>query len=149
MAVCDDGSYDLFTFSSDGTCDLVRDEYYLDWGDDEHFFNRCFEWTVVQCLKFWNYTRTVILQSCTIGNYIGKHVLLSFIQCSYYMRHLFGFVIFLHPFYNPCLWISFAHFILYPLHTLVDVKQVCFTCNSYVIYVSIHLYVLFSIHFLM
>ncbi|KAK6105779.1 WD domain G-beta repeat family protein [Brugia pahangi] len=42
-AICDDGSYNLFTFSSDGTFDLVRDEFYLDWGDDEHFFEQCFE----------------------------------------------------------------------------------------------------------
>ncbi|VBB25695.1 unnamed protein product [Acanthocheilonema viteae] len=43
VAICDDGSYNLFTFSSDGTFDLIRDEYYLDWGDDEHFFKQCFE----------------------------------------------------------------------------------------------------------
>ncbi|VDK65275.1 unnamed protein product, partial [Onchocerca ochengi] len=43
VAICDDGSYNLFTFSSDGTFDLIRDEYYLDWGDDEHFFDQCFE----------------------------------------------------------------------------------------------------------
>ncbi|VDK75516.1 unnamed protein product [Litomosoides sigmodontis] len=43
VAICDDGSYNLFTFSSDGTFDLIRDEYYLDWGDDEHFFKQCSE----------------------------------------------------------------------------------------------------------
>ncbi|VDM95173.1 unnamed protein product [Thelazia callipaeda] len=48
-AICDDGSYSLFTFSSDGTYHLLRDEYFLDWGDDENFFAECFDSCATKC----------------------------------------------------------------------------------------------------